>query len=67
MENSLVMFLDQPLQKGILKKLNDIHQLQNVWMTYSVTNESVRINSFYLRIYELLELNDYRHTNKHYL
>lgn len=61
------MFPNTPLQAHSLSLLNDIHQYQNVWMTYSLTPTYVQINSFYLRVYELLETNDYHHTNLFYL
>lgn len=35
------MFINKPLNNNILKKLNEIYQYQNVWMTYSVTDKYV--------------------------
>jgi hypothetical protein len=35
------MFVNKPLNNNILKNLNEIYQYQNVWMTYSVTDQYV--------------------------
>lgn len=36
-------------------------------MTYTVTDDYVQINSFYLRIYQLVYKNDFNETNGLYL
>lgn len=53
-KNSLVMFLNQPLKENVVLELNRLHQRQNSWMTYSITDTFVQINSLYLRVYELV-------------
>lgn len=58
-ENSVVMFVNNPLKRESLALLNNLHQRENSWMTYSVVDNYVQINSFYLRVYELIYRNDF--------
>lgn len=36
-------------------------------MTYSLNTNDVQIHSFYMRVYDLMESNDFQETNKPYL
>lgn len=60
------MFVKSPLQRSSLHYLNSIHQTYKAWVTYSVDKSALELHSFYYRVYELLELNDFNSTNRKY-
>lgn len=65
--NSLILFVNHPLTPTALVKLNTYHQLWNIWLIYSIEDNTLEIYTLYYRIYDLLERNDFDGTNKIYL
>lgn len=61
------MFTNHPLKYGALNDLNKLYQTKNIWLTYSETENYFMVNSFYWRIYELLNLTDFKGFNTPYL
>ena len=63
-ENSLVMVANEPVLPSALSSLNEIYQSSHTYMTYSVEEGSIQVHSFYRRVLELIELNDFGHRKK---
>lgn len=55
------------MKNGAFAYLNELHQKFNTWITYSEISGAYQIHSFYLRIFELIKLNDFSNSNKVYL
>lgn len=66
-ENALVLFLRNPVAKDTLANLNTYHQRFYAWATYTEVREvgvsRIEVYSFYSRIYDLLQNNDFHHRN----
>jgi hypothetical protein len=66
-KNTLILFLNSLVKPNSLKFLNDLHQKFNIWATYTLSEEVLEVHSFYWRVYELLEKNDFSMKNQHFL
>lgn len=65
-EKSYLLFPSTALKNTTLQILNNFHQLYPVFLTYSENNLGYFLNSFAMRLMDLLPLNDFRGTMKSY-
>ena len=48
-----------PLTKDSLSNLNELHQSYSAWISYTKIEGEFQVHSFYRRIFDLIELNDF--------
>lgn len=60
---SFVFFVNNVLKTDALYTLNRYHQLFPVYLTFIETNDFYLVNSFAMRVFDLVDLNDYNGTN----
>ena len=58
-KNALVFVASNPLTKDSLTNLNEFHQSYSAWISYTVAEGEFQVHSFYRRIFDLIELNDF--------
>jgi hypothetical protein len=60
---SFVFFVNNVLKTNALQTLNRHHQLYPVYLTFAETNDFYLVNSFAMRVFDLVDLNDFNDTN----
>jgi hypothetical protein len=58
MLNSLIMFINYPLNNSSLIHLNKIHQTTKSWLILSEKENIAHVHSFYSRLYDYLIIDD---------
>jgi hypothetical protein len=66
-DNAYVVFVSSPLVNTALGRINSIYQLFPVFLLYSRTNQFHHVNSFAMRLFDLIGINDFGGTNEKYL
>lgn len=52
------------LAEKALENINEVHQAYNTWITFSHDGSDVTIHSFYRRVFDLIERNDFEGSKK---
>ena len=65
--NALVFVASNPLAPNALATLNDLHQSYSAWISYSLEGGAFEVHSFYRRIFDLVEHNDFKATTQQFL
>lgn len=58
-KNALIFVASSPLTRDSLANLNELHQSYSAWISYTATEGEFQVHSFYRRIFDLVELNDF--------
>lgn len=65
--NAVVLMVNSPLKPTALRNINYVHQTFSAWVSYSRTPDNIfQIHSFYRRVFDLIELNDFSKSNEYY-
>jgi hypothetical protein len=62
-DKSYVMFVSNVIKNNTLSILNKYHQFFPVYLTFTENSDFYLVNSFAMRLFELIDLNDFNGTN----
>jgi hypothetical protein len=68
-QNSILLFVNQPLENQALEKMNEAYQMYNMWLTYNISGSNeggstLSVLSVYTRLFSLVKINDFNDLNK---